>query len=245
MRLRGYTASMALPTLKGRENPPPLDEVSHLIQLINRARGSSFPATDYASFYNDRTSLDNVQDDIRLPGLSALFPAFSSRSSNCSNGASAYPTPNSDTLRSPADKPAAYVSPYASPHRYALITHLEAVRRGFAFHRKCNRYAFIAYDDPEADELLNEFQASVTKNRSLPDSKLCAIFSIAVISSTFNRVQIPAQAADVFYRAATERIGNWMHSQHLTAMRCCALLGLANLFRKATVSLLYFGEDLS
>lgn len=233
---------MALPTAQGRENPPPIDEVSQLIQLITTARESSFPATDFTPSYLQKGSLDIANDQLRLPGLSAIFPGFSTK---CGNDASSYPTPNSETLRSPADRAPAYVSPYASPDQYALITHLDAVRRGFAFHRKCNRYAFFAYDDDEAEQLLNEFQSSINENRSLSDSRLCEILSIAVISSTFNRVQIPAKTADVFYNGATERMGSWVHGQHLTAMRCCALLGLANIFRKATVSLLYFGKVLA
>ena len=123
-----------------------------------------------------------------------------------------------------------------------MSTHLEAVHRGFAFHRKCNRHAFIAYDETQVDRLLEEFQSSIAETRQLSEIKTCELFSVSVIAATFNRVEIPAETSDMFYKVASERIGNWVLSQPLTAMRCCALLGLANLFQKATISLLYFGE---
>lgn len=123
-----------------------------------------------------------------------------------------------------------------------MSTHLEAVRRGFDVYRKCNRHAFIAYDEAQVDRLLEEFQNHPAENRPLNDVKTCELFSVGVIAATFNRVEIPAEVSDLFYKVASERVGSWVLSQPLTAMRCCALLGLANLFQKATISLLYFGE---
>lgn len=251
--LRGYAAglhhAMALPTPTPPIRSPslPTDEAAKLVHLIDRNRSSSFPSSAAShSPFGGSNPQQAYRDGLQLPGLSALFPAFSS--SNHGNGASAYPTPTSDSSASPNKTPTnrtpTYVSPYASPEQHALITHIDAVRRGFAFHRQCNRQSFVAYNESQAEQVLKEFQGSVADGRTLPDSKLCEVFSIAVMASTFNRVQIPAQVADVFYQAASDRIGTWVLSEHVPAMRCCGLLGLSNLFRKATVSLLYFGKRL-
>lgn len=91
------------------------------------------------------------------------------------------------------------------------------------------------------ERLLNEYQGSIVENRLTNDVNTCEVFSVAVISATFNRVEIPAEIGDLFYKVASDQIGDWVMSQPLTAMRCCALLGLANLFQKATISILYFG----
>lgn len=81
----------------------------------------------------------------------------------------------------------------------------------------------------------------MAENRSLPEVKDSEIYSACVMAFTFNRMKIPAAASDVFYRAAFERIGSWVHDQPLVAMKCCGLLVLANVFLKVTISLLYFG----
>lgn len=238
---------MALSTPTSREASP-ADQVSRLLQLIDRARGNSPQAASTSYPPHNYAALSQVeipqQNGLRLPGVSAIFPGFSS---SCRNAQEAsYPTPPDDLSLSPhKSAPPAYVSPYTPPEQHALLTQLGAVRRGFAFHRKCNRHSFIAYSEAQADELLSEFQSSVTEGRTLPDSKLCEVFSIALISSTFNRVQISPQSADLFYRAASERVDTWVFSEPMAAMRCCALLGLSNIFQKATVSLLYFGKRLA
>lgn len=230
-----------------RTSSPP-DQVSRLLHLIDQARASppqfannsSYPLQTWAALSQAETQ---KQDGVRLPALSSIFPGFSSSCRSALESPSSYPTPPEDqTLSPPRPGPPAYVSPYTPPEQHALLTQLGAVHRGFAFHRKCNRHAFIAYNEVQAEELLSEFQNSVAESRTLPDSKLCEVLSIAVISSTFNRVQISPQSADLFYRAASGRLDKWIFSQPLAAMRCCALLGLSNIFQKATVSLLYFGK---
>ena len=124
-----------------------------------------------------------------------------------------------------------------------MSVHLEAVRKGFAFHRRCNRQAFIAYDEMQVDRLLEDFQNSIADSRQLSEVKTCELFSVGVIGAVFNRVEIPAEVSDLFYKVAADKIGIWVLSQPLTAMRCCALIGLANLFQKASISVLYFGEQ--
>ena len=124
-----------------------------------------------------------------------------------------------------------------------MSTHLEAVRKGFAFHRKCNRHAFVAYEEMQVDRLIEEFQDSVADCRQLNETKTCELFSVSVIAATFNRVEIPADISDLFYMVAAESLSVWVLSQPLTAMRCCALIGLANLFQKASISVLYFGKE--
>lgn len=217
-------------------------EVSRLHCLIDQVRGGVDPArTGYGGSHLQHaiSTPDDSRDGVRLPGLSAIFPAFSSVRSN---SASVYPTPPSaDTAFLPSGKSPAHVPPYPPPEVHALSHYLEAVRRGFAFHRKCNRYAFTAYDETYAGHLLDEFQGSVFENRHLSEIKTCEVFSVGVIAATFNRVDIPAEVGDLFYRVASDRIGDWVLSEPLTGMRCCALLGLTNVFQKATISLLYFG----
>ena len=227
---------------KVHELSVPSEEVSRLLHLIDQVHGGSAPpAAGHTQFQYTTPIPDDKRDGIRLPGLSAIFPAFSS---GRSESVSAYPTPmSSDTVLSPAAHFPGQNSSHISPEQHAMTVNLEAVRRGFAFHRKCNRHAFIAYDETQVGRLLEEFQSSVADNTPLNESKLCELFSVGVIAATFNRVEIPAETSDLFYRAASERISNWVLSQPLTAMRCCALLGLANLFQKATISLLYFGEQ--
>ena len=95
----------------------------------------------------------------------------------------------------------------------------------------------------QADLLLEEFQNSTADSRQLNEIKTCELFSVSVIAATFNRLEIPADVSDLFYEGAAGRIGSWMLSQPLTAMRCCALIGLANVFQKASISILYFGEQ--
>ena len=226
---------------KFHELPVPSDEVSRLLHLIDQVHGGAAPpAADYAQLQYVTPIPDDKRDGIRLPGLSAIFPAFSS---GWNGSISAYPTPmSSDPVLSSTTHSPSQNSPYISPEQHTMSTHLKAVRRGFAFHRKCNRHAFIAYDEAQVDRLLEEFQSSIAETRQLNEIKTCELFSVSVIAATFNRVEIPAEISDMFYKVASERIGNWVLSQPLTAMRCCALLGLANLFQKATISLLYFGE---
>jgi hypothetical protein len=226
------------------ETKPP-DEVLRLLHLIDLAHTNSTPPDTsrtphpYAAPQSSQTLVGNRQNNIRLPGLSALFPAYSS-----SRPEQAYPTPspsaavsppNSDTLK--------YVSPYASPEWHAISTYFQAIHRGYTFHLKCNRHLFIAYNEKQIGQLLVEFQASMAENRALTSVRECELFSASTIAAIFNRVQIPAGVSDAFYRAASERIGDWVLDQPLAAMRCCALLGLSNLFQKATISVLYFGEN--
>lgn len=175
-------------------------------------------------------------DSIRLPSLRDLFPGFLSSRSGV---ALAYPT-TTDCFHQ--REMASDGSAHPSSRQHLLITHLDAVRRGFAFHRECNRHNFIAFDEAQAEDLLACFKCSVAESQTLSDTKLCEVFSIAAIASTFNLVEIPATVADLFYQAASDHMGTWIYSDHMSAMRCCALLGLSNLLRKATVSLLYFGE---
>jgi hypothetical protein len=227
---------------KVHELSVPSEEVSRLLHLIDQVHGgSATPAADYTQFQYATPIPDDKRDGIRLPGLSAIFPAFSS---GRSESVSAYPTPmSSDTVLSPAAHSPGQNSSHVSPEQHAMSINLEAVRRGFAFHRKCNRHAFIAYDETQVDRLLEDFQSGIADNRPFNDSKTCELFSVSVIAATFNRREIPAETSDLFYKVASERIGKWVLSQPLTAMRCCALIGLANLFQKATISILYFGEQ--
>jgi hypothetical protein len=224
----------------------PSEEVSRLLHLIDQVQGgggtgSASPAADYPQLRYATPIPDDRRDGIRLPGLSAIFPAFSS---GRKSSISAYPTPlSSDTVLSSAGQSPSSNSSYLSAEQHAMSTHLEAVRRGFAFHRKCNRHAFVAYDEMQVDRLIEEFQDSVADCRQLNEVKTCELFSVSVIAATFNRVEIPADISDLFYKVAAERIGVWVLSQPLTAMRCCALIGLANLFQKASISILYFGEQ--
>lgn len=225
------------------EPTAPADEVSRLHYLIDQVRGGlDSTTTDNSRPQYATPAIDDARDGIRLPGISAIFPAFSSARSI---GASAYPTPasNANTPFTPSGKSPAHFTPtpHVPPEQHALSSHLEEVRRGFAFHRKCNRYAFIACDEAHVEHLLNEYQGSIVENRSINDVKTCEVFSVAVISATFNRVEIRAEIGDLFYQVASDRIGDWVLSQPLAAMRCCALLGLSNLFQKATISILYFG----
>ena len=236
---------------KGHDLPLPSEEVSRLLHLIDQVHGgggggSASPAADYARLHYATPTPDEKRDGIRLPGLSAIFPAFSSgRSGSVSAGSvSAYPTPmSSDSVLSSAGHSPGQNSSYVSAEQHAMSTHLEALRRGFAFHRRCNRHAFVAYDQMQVDLLLEEFQNSTADCRQLNEIKTCELFSVSVIAATFNRLEIPADVSDLFYKVAAERIGSWVLSQPLTAMRCCALMGLANLFQKASISILYFGEQ--
>jgi hypothetical protein len=231
---------------KGQGSPLASEEVSRLLHLIDQVHGgggggSASPAADYHQLHYATPIGDDKRDGIRLPGLSAIFPAFSS---GRSSSVSAYPTPmSSDTVLSSAGHSPSSNSPYLSAEQHAMSTHLEAVRRGFAFHRKCNRHAFVAYDEMQVDRLIEEFQKSIADSRQLNETKTCELFSVSVIAATFNRVEISAETSDLFYRVAAERIGVWVLSQPLTAMRCCALIGLTNLFQKASISILYFGEQ--
>jgi hypothetical protein len=221
------------------KGPVPVEEVSRLLHLIDQVHGDSVPSVAAYTRQQLMPLPDDARDGIRLPGLSALFPAFSS---DRSRSLSVYSTPSSGTVLSPADNISpGYLTPSVSPEQHAMSTRLEAVRRGFAFHRTCNRHAFIAYDEPQVERLLESFQNGIADNWPLTDIKTCEVFSVGVIAAIFNRVEIPAEIGDLFYKAASERIGKWVLNQPLTAMRCCALLGLANLFQKATISLLYFG----
>lgn len=233
-------------------NTEPPDEVLRLLRLIELAHGSSTPPqrSRETSRTSSRLSAPlpphaqlhgrDTPNSIRLPSLSALFPAFSP---GRPDEASAYPTPApSSTVSPPNNDKASYVSPYASPEWHAISTYLLAIHRGFSFHRKCNRHAFIAYDEKQFGQLLIDYQAGVAGSRPLDSVRECELFSASTIAATFNRVQIPAGVGDVFYRAAAERFGDWVLDEPVTAMRCCAMLGLANLFQKATISVLYFGR---
>jgi hypothetical protein len=230
----------------------PSEEVSRLLDLIDQVQGSggtgsASPAADYTQLHYATPIAEDKKDGIRLPGLSAIFPAFSSGrlgSVQSADSVSAYPTPmSSNTVLSSAGHSPGQNSPYISAEQHAMSTHLEAVRRGFAFHRRCNRHAFFAYEQLQVDRLLEEFQNSTADCRQLNEIKTCELFSVSVIAATFNRLEIPADTSDLFYKVAAERIGVWVLSQPLTAMRCCALMGLANLFQKASISILYFGEQ--
>jgi hypothetical protein len=134
------------------------------------------------------------------------------------------------------------VSPYASPEWHAISTYFQAIHRGYTFHLKCNRHFFMVYNEKQIGQLLVEFQASLVENRPLTSVRECELFSASTIAAIFNRVQIPAGVSDAFYRASSERFGGWVLDQPLAAMRCCGLLGLSNLFQKATISVLYFGR---
>jgi len=229
-------------------NAEPPDEVSRLLHLIELAHGNSTgPHTSRTSSHplapqppQAQPQVYDTPNNIRLPGLSALFPAFSS---GRPDEASAYPTPtSSNTVSPPNNDTVKYVSPYASPEWHAISTYILAIHRGFSFHRKCNRHAFMACDEGKFGQLINDYQASMTDSRPLTSVRECELFSASTIAAIFNRVQIPAGVGDVFYRAASERIGDWVLGQPVTAMRCCAMLGLVNLFQKATISVLYFGR---
>lgn len=225
----------------GTKKPP--DEVLRLLHLIGRAHNGSTPPdaslTPHPSApQSSPTPESNTPNNIRLPGLSALFPAFSS-----SRAEQAYPTPSPSTAVSPPDiGTPKYVSPYTSPEWHAISTYFQAIHRGYAFHYQCNNHLFLAYSNPQFGQLLDDYQVSLAESRPLTSARECELFSASTIAAIFNRVQIPASVSDVFYRAASERIGDWVLESPLAAMRCCALLGLSNLFQKATISVLYFGE---
>jgi hypothetical protein len=221
----------------------PPDEVSRLLRLIDLAHSNSTPPDTSRSSYlatpqSSQTPVSNTPNSIRLPGLSALFPAFSS-----GRPEQAYPTPSPSTAVSPPnnDTPR-YVSPYTSAEWHATSTYFQAIHRGYAFHLKCNRHFFVVYNEEQFGQLLVESQASLAERRPLTSVRECELFSASTIATIFNRVEIPAGVSDVFYRAASERIGDWVLDQPLAAMRCCGLLGLVNLFQKATISVLYFGK---
>lgn len=218
----------------------PAIEISRLHCLIARVRGDLSPAgTDCGRQQYTAWTLDDLRDGIHLPGFAVIFPSFSSVRSN---SASAYPTPTSlGTAFPPSNRSPARASSHVPQEQHVFNEYLEAIRRGFAVHRECNRYAFTAYNEMQVDQLLNEFQGSMTDNEPLDEVRTCEVFSVGVISATFNRVEIPAKVGDLFYQVASEGLGVWVSNQPLAAMRCCGLLGLANLFQKATVSLLYFG----
>jgi hypothetical protein len=226
----------------GTKKPP--DEVLRLLHLIDLAQnGSTPPDTSLTSHpppapQSSQTPEGSTPNSIRLPGLSSLFPAFSS-----TRREQAYPTPSPSTAVSPPNNNTPkYVSPYASPEWHAVSTYLQAIHRGYYFHHQCNHHLFVAYSKAQFGQLLVEAQASLAESRPLSNARECELFSASTIAAIFNRVQIPASVSDVFYRAASERIGDWVLDQPLAAMRCCAVLGLANLFQKATISVLYFGE---
>lgn len=227
------------------QTPTPADEVSQLHCLIEQARDKPAPhggTQDAARHPLALATIEQNRTTVQLPRLSAIFPAFSSgRNAGQPGYPTPGPTPSGTTSSSNTDTPRPYTSPYVSPEQHALSTLLPGVRHGLAFHRKYTRFAFIAYDDKQFEQLMVEFEASVAENRSLTDVKECEIYSACVMASTFNRIEIPADASDIFYRAAFDRIGPWVHDQPLVAMKCCGLLGLANVFLKATISLSYFG----
>ena len=222
----------------------PPDEVLRLLHLIDLAHNGSSTPPDASHIshppapQSSQTPERNTPNSIRLPGLSSLFPAFSS-----SRVEQAYPTPSpSNAVSPPGNGAPKYVSPYASPEWHAISTYFQAVHRGYAFHYQCNNHLFVAYSKPDFGQLLAEYQVSLAESRPLTSARECELFSASTIAAIFNRVQIPASVSDVFYRAASERIGDWVLESPLAAMRCCALLGLSNLFQKATISVLYFGE---
>jgi hypothetical protein len=225
----------------GETRPP--DEVIRLLHLIDLAHSNSTlpdpSRTPHPSApQSSRTPVGITPNNIRLPGLSSLFPAYSS-----GRPEQAYPTPSPSTAVSPPnnDTPK-YVSPYASPEWHAISTYFQAIHRGYTFHLKCNRHFFMVYNEKQIGQLLVEFQASLVENRPLTSVRECELFSASTIAAIFNRVQIPAGVSDAFYRASSERFGGWVLDQPLAAMRCCGLLGLSNLFQKATISVLYFGR---
>jgi hypothetical protein len=224
------------------EAKPP-DEVVRLLHLIDLAHSNSTPPDTSRTPHpsappSSQTPVGNTPKNIRLPGLSSIFPAYSS-----GRPEQAYPTPSPSTAVSPPNNDTSkYVSPYASPEWRAISTYFQAIHRGYTFHLKCNRHFFMTYNEKQFGQLLVEFQASMAGDRPLTSVRECELFSASTIAAIFNRVQIPAGASDVFYRAASERIGSWVLDQPLAAMRCCALLGLSNLFQKATISVLYFGR---
>jgi hypothetical protein len=226
----------------GVETEPPA-EVSRLLRLIHLAQNNSTPSDPRRTPHPPapQTPASNTPNSIRLPGLSSLFPAFVS-----TRPEQAYPTPSPSTAVSPPNNATPkYVSPYASPPEWhAISTYFQAVQRGYSFHHKCNHHFFVACDEKQFGQLLVDFQASVAESRPLTNVRECELFSASAIAAIFNRVQIPARVSDVFYRAASERFGDWVLYQPLAAMRCCAHLGLANLFQKATISVLYFGETI-
>lgn len=226
--------------MAARETTAPAIEISRLHYLIDQVRGDWSPAgTDYGRQQYTAWTLDDLRDGIHLPGFAVIFPTFSSVRSN---SVPACPTPTSlGTAFPPSNGSPEHASSHLPQEQHVFNDYLEAIRRGFAVHRKCNRYAFTAYDEMQVDHLLNEFQGSMINNQPLDEIRTCEAFSVAVISATFNRVEIPAKVGDLFYQVASEGLGVWISNQPLAAMRCCGLLGLANLFQKATVSLLYFG----
>lgn len=229
------------------QTPTPTDEVSRLQYLIEQDRSKLAPQGRAQTPARHPLALATIEQDrttVQLPRLSAIFPAFSS---GRNVGELGYPTPGptptcATSSSSHTTTPRSYLSPHTSPEQHALSTLLPAVRHGLSFHRRCTRFAFIVYDDKQFDQLMADFEASTAEKQPLTDVKECEVYSACVMASTFNRMEIPADASDTFYRAASERIGSWVHEQPLVAMKCCGLLGLANIFLKATISLPYFGE---
>lgn len=174
-----------------------------------------------------------LPNGVRLPILSSLFPSIPS-------------PPSGDSSTSPYPTPVSPATPLSSggPKQLDLyiVSNIDAIRRGFAFHRQCNRHAFVCYDEAQADALLGQLQNSVVHGQFLTSDKLCGIYSIAAVSALFNRVEISSQWGDLMYQAASERLGDWIHDEPLTGMRCCGLLGLVDLFQKAAISVLYYGK---
>jgi hypothetical protein len=62
---------------KFHEHQVSSEEVSRLLHLIDQVHGGSAPpATDYIYLPHTTTTPEDKKDGIRLPGLSAIFPAF-------------------------------------------------------------------------------------------------------------------------------------------------------------------------
>lgn len=174
-----------------------------------------------------------ASNGVRLPALSTLLPSIPSPPSGSSSG-ECYPTPRSPATPSRSTAP-------RQLDQY-IITNLDAIWRGFEFHRHCNRHAFVCYDEAQAEALLSQLQVSVVHGQFLTSEKLCEIYTVAAVSALFNRVEVPSEWGDLMYQAATERLGDWIHDEPLTGMRCCGLLGLVDLFQKAAISVLYYGQ---
>jgi len=172
----------------------------------------------------------SLSSRVRLPRLSSLFPSLPSLPSGESSGDS-YLKPQSGLHFSSS-----------RPLENYIVTNLDAIRRGFEFHRQCNRHIFVCFDEARANDLLDQLQRSLACSHSLTSETLCQIFSIAAISAQFNRVEIPSEYGDLLYQAATDRLGDWVHDEPLTGMRCCGMLGLLDLFQKAAISVLYLGK---
>ncbi|KAI1370412.1 hypothetical protein F4677DRAFT_465486 [Hypoxylon crocopeplum] len=103
----------------------------------------------------------------------------------------------------------------------------------------CSGKLFHVFSEEQASQIFSSVFQNVDQFNSDSKPDICCLMAIAAVGFQYTQDQKDREHEEVFYNLAKLHLDNVIEERPLDAIKVCTLLGMYNIFKKATASLAY------